>query len=450
MTVAATTTSLWPSWTSIHQQPEEHRMSTFTLEAYQNEYLPLGGTEVNAIVTVTCDASGDGAAAPDAAVIVIVDASGSMGSPNRKIKAAREATSVAIDCIRDDVLFGVIAGTDSARLLYPLGGRLMPASAHTRSAAKQAVGHLKAGGGTAMGSWLALAGQLFRASPNRTYHAILLTDGENQHETPEQLDAVLADAEGQFQCDCRGVGTDWQVSELRRIASRLLGTVGIIPDPEGMAEDFRTMMRTAMGKATGNVALRLWTPQGAGVAFVRQVAPTIEELSGRATQVNALTADYPTATWGAEARDYHVCVNVPPREAGEEMLAGRVSLVEGDEVLGQALIKATWTSDEQLSTRISHEVAHYTGQAELADCIQDGLEARKRGDLGTATFKLGRAVQLAAESGNEGTMKLLQAVVEVDDPATGTVRLKRDVAVVDEMSLDTRSTTTVRVGAGAT
>ena len=425
-------------------------MSSFTLEAYQNEYLPLGGTDVNAIVTVTSDGSGGGAATPEAAVVVIIDASGSMGSPNRKIKAAREATAVAIDCIRDDVMFGVIAGTDSARLIYPLGGHLMPASAHTRAAAQQAVGHLQAGGGTAMGSWLALAGELFQSSPNRTCHAILLTDGENQHETPAELDAVLAQVEGRFQCDCRGVGTDWQVSELRRIASTLLGTVDIIPDPEAMAEDFRTMMQGAMGKTTGNVSLRLWTPQGAGVSFVRQVAPAIEELTGRATQVNALTADYPTATWGAESRDYHVCINVAPREAGEEMLAGRVSLVEGDAVLGQALIKATWTSDQELSTRISREVAHYTGQAELADCIQDGLEARKQGDVGTATFKLGRAVQLAAESGNDGTMKLLQAVVEVDDPATGTVRLRHDVAAVDEMSLDTRSTTTVRVGAGAT
>jgi hypothetical protein len=184
------------------------------------------------------------------------------------------------------------------------------------------------------------------------------------------------------------------------------------------------------------------------VAFVRQVAPTIEELSGRAVAVNELTADYPTATWGAEARDYHVCINVPPRAVGEEMLAGRISLLEGDQVLGEALVKAIWTQDQQLSTRISREVAHYTGQAELADCIQDGLEARKRGDVGTATFKLGRAVQLAAESGNDGTMKLLQAVVEVDDPATGTVRLRGNVSVVDEMSLDTRSTSTVRVGAG--
>lgn len=421
-------------------------MSTFTLEAYQNEYLPLGGTEVNAIVTVTSDGAGSPAGQPEAAVIVIVDTSGSMGSPDRKIKAAREATCVAIDCIRDGVLFGVIAGTDSARLVYPLGDRLLPASAQTRGAAKHEASRLKAGGATAMGTWLKLAGGLFRATPDRICHAILLTDGENQHETPEELDVALAEVEGGFQCDCRGVGTDWQVSELRRIASRLLGTVDIIPEPEAMGQDFRVMMHAAMGKATRNVALRLWTPQGASVAFVRQVAPTIEELTGRAVQLNELTADYPTATWGTEARDYHVCLTVPPRQVGEEMLAGRISLVEGDQVLGQALVKAIWTQDQQLSTRISREVAHYTGQAELADCIQEGLEARKRGDVGTATFKLGRAAQLAAESGNEGTMKLLRAVVEVDDPATGTVRLRGDVSIVDEMSLDTRSTSTVRVG----
>ena len=424
-------------------------MSTFTLEAYQNEYLPLGSTEVNAIVTVTSDGAGGPAGTPEAAVIVIVDTSGSMGSPNRKIKAAREATAVAIDCIRDGVAFGVIAGTDTARAVYPHGGALATATDKTRADAKHAAKRLEPGGGTAIGSWLRLAGDLFATASGRTCHAILLTDGENQHETPEQLDATLAEVEGAFSCDCRGVGTDWEVSELRRIASQLLGTVDIIPDPQAMAEDFAAMMQRAMGKSTGNVSLRLWTPQGAGVAFVRQVAPTIEELTGRGGQVNALTADYPTATWGAEARDYHVCINVPAREAGEEMLAGRVSLVEGDEVRGQALIKAVWTPDQELSTRISREVAHYTGQAELADCIQDGLEARKRGDVGTATFKLGRAVQLAAESGNDGTMKLLQAVVEVDDPATGTVRLRRDVAIVDEMSLDTRSTATVRVGAGA-
>ena len=289
-----------------------------------------------------------------------------------------------------------------------------------------------------------------RDHPGRSCHAILLTDGENQHESDEHLDGVLAELEGRFQCDCRGVGTDWRVSELRRIASALLGSVDIIAKPEDMAGDFRALMQTAMGKATGNVSLRLWTPQGASVAFVRQVAPTIEELTGRAVQVDARTADYPTSTWGLESRDYHVCINVHPGEIGDEMLAGRVSLVEGDETRAHALVKAIWTEDQQLSTHINREVAHYTGQAELAECIQEGLEARKEGDLATATFKLGRAVKLAAESGNDGTMKLLQAVVEVDDPATGTIRLRHDVATVDEMSLDTRSTITVRVGPGAT
>ena len=60
-------------------------------------------------------------------------------------------------------------------------------------------------------------------------------------------------------------------------------------------------------------------------------------------------------------------------------------------------------------------------------------------------MKLGRAAQLAAEAGNDATTRLLAKVVEIDDAATGTVRLKRNVEDVDEMALDTRSTKTVRV-----
>jgi tetratricopeptide (TPR) repeat protein len=48
------------------------------------------------------------------------------------------------------------------------------------------------------------------------------------------------------------------------------------------------------------VALRLWTPQGASVGFVKQVAPAIEDLTARAVAVDALTADYPTGAWGEE------------------------------------------------------------------------------------------------------------------------------------------------------
>jgi VWA domain-containing protein len=421
-------------------------MSSFTLDVYQNEYLPVGGSEVNAVVTVT---RGPGAGlAPEAAEIVIVDTSGSMDVPRVKMKAAREATSVAIDCIRDGVLFGVIAGANAGRPIYPSGATLVSASRETRAEAKRAVGQLEAGGGTAIGSWLMLARTMFESAVERVCHAILLTDGENRHETPEELEVVLAACEGRFQCDCRGVGIDWQVSELRAVASVLLGTVDIIPDAEGMAADFRAMIENAMGKATRSVSLRIWTPQGAHIALVRQVAPTIEELTERGVETGPLTADYRTGSWGEESRDYHVCIEVAPHDIGDEMLAGRVMLLEEDEQLGQGLIKAIWTDDQRLSTRINREVAHYTGQAELAARIQEGLGARKAGDERTATFKLGEAVRIASESGHDGTLKLLEAVVEIEDPGTGTVRLRPEVDDADEMALDTRSTRTVRTGAG--
>jgi len=204
-------------------------------------------------------------------------------------------------------------------------------------------------------------------------------------------------------------------------------------------------MQTAMGKQVADVALRVWTPQHAELQFIKQVAPTVADLTSRRTQSGPQAGDYPTGSWGGgESRDYHVCVQVSSAAIGQEMLAARVSLVAGTEALGQGLIRAIWTDDEALSTRINPNVAHYTGQAELAQAIQDGLEARKNGDEELATARLGRAVALANESGNEDTAKLLAKVVDVIDPATGTVQLKRKVDDADEMALDTRSTKTVR------
>jgi hypothetical protein len=210
------------------------------------------------------------------------------------------------------------------------------------------------------------------------------------------------------------------------------------------------MAASAMNKAVADVSLRLWTPQGATIKFVKQVEPTLTDLTGRRAEVPPRSGDYPTGSWGSETRDYHVCVQVPAAATGEKMLAGRVSLVmpgpDGAEtVVGKGNILAVWTDDTALSTRINREVAHYTGQAELADAIQEGLEARKAGDVETATAKLGRAVQLATETGHSDTAKLLAKVVDVEDAKTGTVRLKRKVEAVDEMTLDTRSSKTMRV-----
>ena len=420
----------------------------FTVDISQNEYLPEGGDDVNAIITVTSPDTGVAATATSnnaAAEIIIIDCSGSMRSPRTKIEQARAATAAAVDVIRDGVAFAVIAGTEKAVPIFPLDYGLAIADDQTRYLAKQAVSGVLPRGGTAIGQWLRLANTMFGTNPAELRHAILLTDGQNAHETPEQLGEAIALCEGVFSCDCRGVGTDWEVSELRRISSALLGTVDIVPDPDGLAADFAAMMENAMGKQVADVALRVWTPQHAAVRFMKQVAPTVEDLTGRRSQTGPQAGDYPTGAWGAsESRDYHLCVRVTPAAVGQEMLAARVSLVVGSDVVGQGLIRALWTDDEALSTRINPNVAHYTGQAELAQAIQEGLEARKRGDEDTATAKLGRAVALAEQSGNDDTARLLAKVVDVVDAASGTVHLKKKVDDADEMALDTRSTKTVR------
>ncbi|SEN23962.1 vWA domain-containing protein [Actinacidiphila rubida] len=429
----------------------------FSVDVYQNEFLPEGAREVNAIVTVTATGGGtsggrplDGAPGTSAAVVIMVDCSGSMEYPPTKMRNARDATAAAIDTLRDGVAFAVVAGTHQAREVYPADGGLATADPATRAQAKQALRKLTSGGGTAIGTWLKLADRLLATGDVAIRHGILLTDGRNEHEKPEELQAALAACAGRFTCDARGVGTDWEVKELTGIASAMLGSVDIVADPEGLAADFQAMMENAMGKEVADVALRLWTPQGSEIAYVKQVAPTVEDLTGRRTEAGPRAGDYPTGSWGDESRDYHVCVRVPAAGIGQEMLAARVSLVlpqsgGASEVLAQGLVRAVWTDDMAASTRISPQVAHYTGQAELAQVIQQGLEARKAGDLDSATAKLGRAVQLASASGNEDTAKLLAKVVDVVDAASGTVRLKARVADADEMTLETRSTKTVRV-----
>jgi len=421
----------------------------FTVEVFQNEYMASGGHEVSAIATVTCaDESGYAGTPPtSAAEIIIVDCSSSM-APKSKIIQAREATVAAIDAIRDSVAFAVIAGTDHARVVYPAMRGMAIADARTKAAARLAARNLRAEGGTAIGSWLLLARQLFLTRSDDLRHAILLTDGQNG-ERSQQLGMAIDQCIGLFSCDCRGVGTDWKVDELREISTKLLGTVDIVQEASGLAADFEAMMIASMAKEVADVRLRVWVPNHATVRFVKQVAPTVEDLTGRRTAVDHQVGDYPTGAWAAnESRDYHICVDVQPAGIGHEMLAARVSLTQdsefGPRTFGKGLVRAIWTDDEEMSTRINRHVAHYTGQAELAQAIQDGLEARKAGNEDTAAARLGRAVALAHESGNEETSRLLAKVADVIDPAAGTVRLRASITDADEMALNTRSSKTVR------
>ena len=427
-------------------------MSDFVAEVFQNEFLPAGAETADAIVTVR--SSGGGATAAPAAStervqLIIIDTSGSMTEEGgRKMRAARDATNAAIDTIEDGVNFAVIGGNGGAYMIYPHEG-LATASASTKVEAKDRVTRVQAKGGTAIGTWLQAAAYLAGLKPNAISHAVLLTDGKNQHEESYVFEKSISSCVGLFQCDARGLGADWNIEELREGGFRIARHRRHHRSTRRHGGRVHQPHPGRHGPQVGSVSLRLWTPKGSDIDFVKQVAPTLEDLTQTAKPLNPLTNDYPLGAWsGEEERDYHLQIRIPVGAVGDERLAARVMLVVDGVDQPAALVRAVWTDDERLSTRINREVAHYTGQAELADAIADGLAARDSGDQKTATVKLGRAVQIAHEAGHSDTVRLLQKVVEVDDPATGTVRLKRDVEKTDEMALDVRSTRTVRVKKG--
>jgi hypothetical protein len=274
-------------------------------------------------------------------------------------------------------------------------------------------------------------------------HAILLTDGKNENESPSDLDAALQLAEGKFQCDCRGVGDNWVVAELRKVASALVGTYDIVADPADLESDFSAMMRDALSKQVADVVLRMWTPQGGEVLALRQMEPPLDLVATR-VEAGPRMGDYGTGSWGDETRDFFVSVRVLPADVDEEKLAARVTLLVGDEPGEQGMIRAVWTDDVARSTQINRRVAAAMDEEELAEEIQGVVDSFRIGDVDSATNRAGRAVQMAHQAGNRDVIDRLSKLVDIEDAATGRVRLKAKVEALDVMIFETKSTRTSR------
>ena len=417
----------------------------FRVETFLNQYLSPGATRADAVFSLSARSRGQGgsAVAPVRRMVgLIADKSGSMDGD--KIAALKHALRVAVDEMDGDVEAFVLAFDFVPKLLLPPTMMTMDG----RRAAHQAIQRMEAGGGTVMSAALAAARQMFAQRPGALCQAIMLTDGQNDVNDEKALGAALETCAGVFQADCRGVGTDWSPAQLRMIAGRLLGTVQLVAGPADMARDFRETMAAAMSKSVSGVRLRLWMPKNARLVSVKQAFPTEIDLTPQVRPVDARALDVPLGAWGEGTQDYFATFELMPLGVGEQMLVCRPSVVWGEPVTPETTapggnVTVTWTEDAGLSTRIDQQVAHYTGQAEKAQAIQQGLEAMERQDDAAATMLLGRAMALAEQSGDVETTMRLRAVVE-GDAAGGTLRIRRDAGKVATMDLDVASTRTVR------
>lgn len=112
--------------------------------------------------------------APKAALLFVVDKSGSMNQPSaagRRIDIARAATLEAIRLLHPESLVGVIAFDTEARTWLPLQ---RPGNV---AAFEREMGRLEPGGGTALRPALEMALELLEPVTDLSRHVILLSDG---------------------------------------------------------------------------------------------------------------------------------------------------------------------------------------------------------------------------------------------------------------------------------
>lgn len=439
----------------------------FALEVSQNRYRSTEDRAVDAILTLT---AGDLAVSDStvAAEVILLDCSGSMNYGD-KIGFARRAAVAAVETLRDGTFFAVVQGTDHAEMCYPPTARMAVADASTRAEATRQIHRMQASGGTRMGTWLTRASELFAAHPTAIRHAVLLTDGRNQHETGAELERALAASDGRFFCDARGIGEDWDPRELRRIVTVLRGAADAIRAEHELVDDFRALAEATMAKVVPDLRIRVTTQPGVGLGGLKQAHPRELDLTGNPVREVEIAGgrrvwEFSTGSWAAhETRDFMLSLEVGWAEGdpqGEDLLRAEVALLaEGPDGTGEsrgpaAPVLVQWTSDPALSSRFDPKEIHYKGQAELTEAVQAGFEAYDDGRPDEAQRRWGTAVRLATESGNTVLLGKLERLVDVVDAGRGEVRLKPDVARGDLIDADLSSTHSVQAprpgpGAGA-
>jgi hypothetical protein len=100
-----------------------------------------------------------------------------------------------------------------------------------------------------------------------------------------------------------------------------------------------------LGEDGAQVSLRVWTPVGASLAVLREVAPGAADLLADGARRDKRTVEYPAGRWTDGAYEYELGVTLPERGDGDEMLAARVEVVIDGEVAGRAAVAVIWTAD---------------------------------------------------------------------------------------------------------
>ncbi|MBA2813027.1 VWA domain-containing protein [Streptomyces sp. KM273126] len=408
--------------------------------------LPYDEQRADTLITVTAHSTAGSAPQTPGAEILIMDRSLSMSG--RKLDEAKRAMCAAIDTLRDGTRLGIVAGNHKADVIFPTTGGLARVDARTREDAKlRVIGQLPEGG-TAIGQWLARARQLFASvdSPGTVRHAVLYTDGKDEHETPEQLGDILTSCTDQFICDARGLGDDWHYTELLRITEALHGTAEAVVTISDLTEDFTRLMREAQRIVVPRVYLGLRLNHRFQLEFVRQTRPIEAELTARRQRDGE--THIPLGSWPPETRQYQVSLRFDPNSltVDETLRAARITLhaelPDGTRrpCSAPAAMVVRRRSTPGFGVARSPDLTRVENERELGMAMRACADAHLSGDLDRADHELRLAIGHAESLRDTTRLRLLRAVAT--SGPDGRLRVRRDVSRGQMQAIGVDSTKT--------
>lgn len=410
--------------------------------------LAVDASRVDAVITIEAASSVGGTQPVPAAEVLIMDRSNSM-SRHFKIHEAQQAVCAAVDALPDGALFAIIAGNHEAKVIFPGEEGLALASPETKAAANDEVRALRAEGGTKIGSWLEAAAEIFAQEPVRggVRHALLYSDGRNQHEVAGELDWALSACGGQFVCDVRGLGDDWDYEELLNIAGAMHGDVAAVLDVENLAADFTRLIRRAGRLVVPESYLRLRPDKRFQIASVAQVYPVQRDLTRHQPLPDgSAEAEVRLGPWEPGTQRYEVSLQFEPdsvpvddnvRASVVEMLVGTPG---GDrERCADAPLMVRRHSAKGFRTVRAKSVTQIARERQLTATMRACADAWLDQDYAEADAELAKAIQLATELGDV-RLPLLRRVA-ADAPGGGyQIRPGITRGEMKRVGLDSRNT----------